>query len=517
VRRYRNLIHVSDIVKCDGQSLDEFIISDLSELSCVHTFPREQPTATDFPQWNEAIGKLCSGTTSSPYTLGHFLRKLHLPWSWYTTTEADHLYRDAQTIPPLYITYCRQRGCVGTRYRKKFNWIETAIGAHPGMFYASVTMRDAICAVLHSTSRVQEIVTAPTYFLETPQTFGNSSLWENLLVDGDGEWIRQAVLMGSLRIAHDGSYMPEVSTTICSAGVIKYCKTSKCWLKLSIAEQLNAASNYRGELLGALVAHLILRDATTRSDTMTYPQQVLLCNNCGVVSHGNSPLQSLPEKQKQADLIRLMKLLSSTNKCPTRWDWVEGHAVEQKGWHNSTLPKRLNHQSDILVKDALTSAIAGGSLMKGDFPFEPIRFKLSGKRVCSSPQLSLEKDWGYRTAWTLFMEKDIIRTEDFHLVWWDRLDSAMTGYPKMYRVWLTKHVSEFCGSNVQLYYWSRGRQSPKCESCGIADEYTMHISRRRDPGRNSMFRDTVQDLGHWMVKTLGKENVSATVMMYLLF
>jgi hypothetical protein len=176
---------------------------------------------------------------------------------------------------------------------------------------------------------------------------------------------------------------------------------------------------------------------------MTYPQQVLLCDNCEVISHGISPLQSLLEKQKQADLIRLMKLLSSTNKCRTRWDWVEGHAVKQKGWCNSTLPEWLNHQSDILAKDALISAIAGGSLMKGDFPFEPIRFKLSGKRVCSSPRLSLEKDWGYRTARALFAEKDIIWTEDFHLIWWDGLDSAMTRYPKMYRVWLTKHVSKF--------------------------------------------------------------------------
>ena len=176
VRRYRNLIHVSDIVKCDGQSLDEFIILDLSELSCAHTFPREQPTATDFCLWNEAFGKLCSGTTSLPHTLGHFLRKPHLPWSWYTTTEADHLYRYAQTIPPLYDTYRRQRGCIGTRYGKKHDWIETAIRAHPGVFYASVTMRDAICAVLHSTSRVPEIVTAPTFFLKTLQMFGNSSL-----------------------------------------------------------------------------------------------------------------------------------------------------------------------------------------------------------------------------------------------------------------------------------------------------------------------------------------------------
>jgi hypothetical protein len=61
------------------------------------------------------------------------------------------------------------------------------------------------------------------------------------------------------------------------------------------------------------------------------------------------------------------------------------------------------------------------------------------------------------------------------LVWWDGLGAAMTCYPKMYRVWLTKHVSDFCGNNVQLYYWSKGTHSPKCEFCGMEDEYTMHI------------------------------------------
>jgi hypothetical protein len=91
-------------------------------------------------------------------------------------------------------------------------------------------------------------------------------------------------------------------------------------------------------------------------------------------------------------LIGLTKYLSSTNKFQPKWEWVEGHGVERKGWCNSTLVERLNHQADILAKDSLVSAIAGGLLMEGDFPFEPTRFKLSGSRVFSSPRQSLEKD-----------------------------------------------------------------------------------------------------------------------------
>ncbi len=47
----------------------------------------------------------------------------------------------------------------------------------------------------------------------------------------------------------------------------------------------------------------------------------------------------------------------------------------------STLPKQLNGQENKLAKYSLLSAIAGGSVMDGDFPFEVVKFKLLGKPV----------------------------------------------------------------------------------------------------------------------------------------
>ncbi len=86
----------------------------------------------------------------------------------------------------------------------------------------------------------------------------------------------------------------------------------------------------------------------------------------------------------------------------------------------------------------------------------------------------------------------------------------------MYLVWITKHVSNFCGNNVQLYHWSRRRQSPKCEFCKIEDEFTMHIARCKDPGRTSMFQTSVNELTVWLKRTLGEYSVAATVEAYLL-
>jgi hypothetical protein len=69
VQHFHNLLHISDIAKCDGHTLDKFVISDFVEELVSQVFPREEPTLADLWSWNE-ITKLCSGSTSLPYTLG---------------------------------------------------------------------------------------------------------------------------------------------------------------------------------------------------------------------------------------------------------------------------------------------------------------------------------------------------------------------------------------------------------------------------------------------------------------
>jgi hypothetical protein len=195
-------------------------------------------------------------------------------------------------------------------------------------------------------------------------------------------------------------------------------------------------------------------------ETALLPGMILYCNNKGVISYANCPLMSLPEKQEQADLIQLIKHLASNNRTWSVWEWVEGHAVKQKGWANCTLLEQLNDAAYSLAKDSLLSALNGAPVMEGNFLFEPVRFKLSGQRVSGPPRLALESDWGYCIAKSLFDKKNIIRADNFDLVWWDGMRRVVNGYPKMYRVWLTKHVLEFSGNNVQMYYWSKGKHLP---------------------------------------------------------
>jgi hypothetical protein len=91
----------------------------------------------------------------------------------------------------------------------------------------------------------------------------------------------------------------------------------------------------------------------------------------------------------------------------------------------------------------------------------------------------------------------------------------MNGYPKMYRVWLTKYVLDFSRNNVQMYYWSKGCHSPKYEFYCTKDEYNMHTCRCKDPGQDSMFWMPVGELSTWLCSSLLDHTVAVMVEHYL--
>ena len=76
------------------------------------------------------------------------------------------------------------------------------------------------------------------------------------------------------------------------------------------------------------------------------------------------------------------------------------------------------------------------------FPFEQVRVYADETKVTGSLRKAFEWHWGYYTAHDFFHEQGILSRGDFHLVWWDGMEHVMLYYPKMFRVFVTKQVSE---------------------------------------------------------------------------
>ena len=106
---------------------------------------------------------------------------------------------------------------------------------------------------------------------------------------------------------------------------------------------------------------------------------------------------------------------------------------------------------------------------KSVYPGERTTIRIGGEKAMSSITASLYQNWGREIAKKLYADKGLIPTGSFELVDWEALKDAMSGLPRMYQVWVTKHTSGFSGTHSLL---SRIDSTvvDRCWSCGKRKE-----------------------------------------------
>ncbi len=73
------------------------------------------------------------------------------------------------------------------------------------------------------------------------------------------------------------------------------------------------------------------------------------------------------------------------------------------------------------------------------------------------------------------------------------MDCVMKLFPEMFRIWVTKHVPHFLGTNQQLSRIDKLVLNG-CPSCNCHDVSTSHITWCRDPRRTHILKDSVEQL-----------------------
>ena len=82
--------------------------------------------------------------------------------------------------------------------------------------------------------------------------------------------------------------------------------------------------------------------------------------------------------------------------------------------------------------------------------------KHNGKKVTGNLRREMDNLTRKQTALKYSAESGRISRENFQTVWWDGMENLAKSYPKMYLVWLIKHVSGCRGTNKQMAYWKPG-------------------------------------------------------------
>jgi len=265
VRKFYCVTHLSDIVRCDGKTIRLEVLSRVVGDSSQYEYPMEVPRESDFVLWEAVLRSISSGS-SLRYSVGSFIQDSSLSIEWRISSDGTSLYRHNRYKSSWYDIFVRVEDERVTRSGVRFEWSMTHQGDLPSTIYASVNTVDTMSVRLHSSATSAEGKSTPQTFMEALSSYKNQTLFKHFRCDGDGEWIEEAVLRGSLVVVHDGSYKKELDTNVCSAATVLYCTFTKRRCSCCVAERSEAADNYRAEILGGIITQLILK-AACRDDT----------------------------------------------------------------------------------------------------------------------------------------------------------------------------------------------------------------------------------------------------------
>eukprot|EP00956_Cyclotella_meneghiniana_P028836 scaffold68204_cov23-Cyclotella_meneghiniana.AAC.8 len=456
VRKHLELFFLSQASHCDGDCVCEEIISGRIASQSLMEFPYEEPTARDRRLWRKALILITSPNFRIPIPLGKFMRRPYDRVVWTTDERRQWLLRtDQQTKQSkLFVVSETVRPT-----RQGVKYIANADASAPPaipMLYASVQQHPDESVTIHLVAPLEngetdDVVDPPT-LKEVIAKYPNQSLWDHLdLGDDGGNWILETIRMGTLVGVHDGSYKDKLCARICSAGVVLFCTKQRRLATAARAERTDprTASSYRGELLGGLLMSLILKAASSLIDEKSPPVR-LACDNIGAVGHGNNRGKSLKDAQVQADVIRCFRAILPDVSFDITYEHVLGHQDDKVAWAALTLVQQLNVVADKVAQDYLVRAIHSGRFISSYFPFESFRVIVGGQKCTSLITEALYRSWGREEAQALLAQRNIVSKENFDLIYWDAMEEAMKVYPQMFKVYITKHVSHFQGTNRQL-------------------------------------------------------------------
>lgn len=517
VRRHKGLHCLGDITLCDGRTIDQSIFNkDRSDSSRV--FSTEKPTSQDFKLFRRAIRIISSDSFLLPTSLGPYISQPHRPDIWFTTGDRSELFRfRSNRCYDLFIPdVTARRTRHGTRYLK----LRTVNGLCPRSIRASVfagNPNNAEEVVLHSTAAVYKPSRSRQSFIEKIQSLPNQSLWRTLEIDGDGSWIYRGLLNNTLAMGSDGSYNEALASDVCSSASVIHCRETGSTAKVTWVEKSDAhtADNYRAEILGAVALQILVRTAIDGKYVNMDMCPRFGCDNKTVVHHGNHPHRPMPEKQSQADVLRYFKKIVRDSPCKIKLYHVYGHLDELLPLSELTVEERINVECDHLADAALLQGLESGIYIDRVLPDEDLVMIVDGSKIAGATTTAIYRSWGREVARDHFNTKHIIREDLFDEVDWNSIEKVSKSVPEMYSVWLTKHVSGFCGTNHMLNT-IYGDVIDQCPNCGIHPERARHIAYCPDSGRTATYQMSVQTLIEWLDSQQTDPILTLLIRQYLL-
>ncbi len=215
---------------------------------------------------------------------------------------------------------------------------------------------------------------APTNFWEAMQGWGNTWLWDDLVIFGDIDWIANSIADSSCVGVMDGFYVNEVYPNLNSAAFVFECSKGQGQLKGTFVETTPDAGRYHGELLGLMAIHLILCGVHEFRPGLTGSVHIL--SDClGALNKVvNLPPYQIPTQCSHSDILKNI-MINCNNLSFTRiFSHVKAHQDDGIKYGSLMRHAQLNCQMDYHAKKAIWETIPDPEAPTKRFPSSRFAF-----------------------------------------------------------------------------------------------------------------------------------------------
>ena len=515
VRHHKKIYFLSQLLNADGSTALPDVCSNGRGVRSMMLFPYEEPTRDDFKVWDMALRTILSPALRHSPPLGKYLRQPYDVELWWKSSGSTYLFctDQKQQVTQIYKPAAGGRESRSGNYYVPVEEFDQPVPPRDKYVTATKTTEDRVRATHEQAIKYE--VEEQTTVLQNLLDMENTNMWLHVDVGETGNWIRDAIVNGTLVTCHDGSHMINLAPDVNAAALTICCTKTRKTGKIQAAERNREASNNRGEGIGGILNCTLLHAATKGLAAQTLPPVRSGCDNMGIVGHCNDINKSLPENQKQADVIRSLRRSLAALPVKVQYEHVYGHLDDTIPFENLSLLEQLNVVADQDAKAILISAVERQRYITPDWPYEGVRIYVGAEKVTSSIKTTLYSSWGRKVAKDLMVSRGMVAAEDFDLIAFAVMKDVMMAFPQMFRVWICKLVSDFAGTNRMLSNW-QDSASNTCPCCGQGNETIHHVTTCPDPGRVAMFHESVLSMVEWLSDTDMEDELALGLLDYLL-
>ena len=274
----------------------------------------------------------------------------------------------------------------------------------------------AVVAISSSTEPPREKL-LPTEIRGVIKEWGCMWMWRSLQILGNDNWLKRAIERRTLVAVTDGSYMREMHPSVCSAAFILECREGLGRIMGSFAEASTHANAYRGELMGLMAIHLILKAADQLWPRLS-GRAVIYSDCLGALKKvANFPPHKIPARCRHSEILKNRMVHCTSLSFGLAYSHVKAHQDNNDEFKNLSRPAQLNVHCDSMAKHEIWELPAELPRQKS-FPLELVTVWI-GEDKLSSDASELLRFWVHKQlAEKTFHHLNILSSQQFQEVAW---------------------------------------------------------------------------------------------------